>query len=191
MPEGDTIWRTAATLRHGLEGKRVLDARPDMLKRLAGTTITEVKPVGKHLLIRFDNGLAIHSHMRMQGAWHLYKRGERWRRPAWQMKALLETDDVVAVCFGAPVVDLVRDETTKIGHLGPDILSDDWSVSDVGKRARAWSSGGRRGAPRPARDCRDRQRLPVRGAVAHAHQSVDEDERPRRRAADGALRDRP
>ena len=137
MPEGDTIWRTAATLRHGLEGKRVLDARPDMLKRLAGTTITEVKPVGKHLLIRFDNGLAIHSHMRMQGAWHLYKRGERWRRPAWQMKALLETDDVVAVCFGTPVVDLVRDETTKVGHLGPDILSDDWVAGDVVARVRA------------------------------------------------------
>ena len=138
MPEGDTIWRTAATLRSGLEGKRVLVAQPDRLKRLAGTTVTEVKPVGKHLLIRFDNGLAIHSHMRMQGAWHLYKRGERWRRPAWQMKALLETDDAVAVCFAAPVVDLVRDETTKVGHLGPDILSDDWPPKDVLARARSF-----------------------------------------------------
>src|SRR5947207_13849349 len=136
MPEGDTIWRTAATLRQGLEGKRVLDARPAMLKRLAGTTITEVKPVGKHLLIRFDNGFAIHSHMRMRGAWHLYKRGERWRRPAWQMKALLETDDVVAVCFGAPVIDLVRDEATRVGHLGPDILTEDWRVDDAALRAR-------------------------------------------------------
>src|SRR2546428_11327231 len=135
MPGGATIGRTAATLRQGLEGKRVLAARPDALKRLAGTTITEVKPVGKHLLIRFDNGLAIHSHMRMQGSWHLYKRGERWRRPAWQIKALLETDDVVAVCFGAPVVELVRDETTKVGHLGPDILSDDWTAREVGDRA--------------------------------------------------------
>lgn len=137
MPEGDTIFRMAANLRAGLEGKRVLVAQPDALKRLAGTIVTEVKPVGKHLLIRFDNGLAIHSHMRMQGAWHLYKRGERWRRPTWQMKALLETDDTVAVCFGAPVVDLVRDEATKVGHLGPDILSDDWSAQDVVARTRA------------------------------------------------------
>ena len=44
MPEGDTIWRTAATLREGLEGKRVLAARPDALKRLAGTTVLAVKP---------------------------------------------------------------------------------------------------------------------------------------------------
>src|SRR6185437_3002538 len=140
MPEGDTIWRTAATLRSGLEGKPVLVARPEALKRLAGTTVTEVKPVGKHLLIRFDNGLAIHSHMRMQGAWHLYKRGERWRRPAWQMKALLETDDLVAVCFGAPVIDLVRDATTRVGHLGPDILTDDWRSDDVASRARAFGA---------------------------------------------------
>jgi formamidopyrimidine-DNA glycosylase len=136
MPEGDTIWRTAGMLRDGLQGKRVVAAKPDALRRLAGTTVTEVKPVGKHLLIRFDNGLALHSHMRMRGAWHVYRRGERWRRPAWQMKALLETDDVTAVCFAAPVIDLVRDETTKVGHLGPDILADAWSPADVVARAR-------------------------------------------------------
>src|SRR5881628_2884807 len=118
MPEGDTIWRTAETLRNALQGKRITAARPDLIKRFTGTTVTDVKPVGKHLLIRFDNGLAIHSHMRMRGAWHVYKRGERWRRPAWQVKALIETEDVVAVCFAAPVIDLVRDEATKVGHLG-------------------------------------------------------------------------
>lgn len=137
MPEGDTIWRTAKTLRDGLEGKLVLLARPDALSRLVGATITEVKPVGKHLLIRFDNGLALHSHMRMRGDWHIYRRGERWRRPAWQVKALLETDDVTAVCFAAPVIDLVRDETAKVGHLGPDILSDGWSPAAVVARARS------------------------------------------------------
>jgi len=140
MPEGDTIFRTAAALRAGLQGKRVVVAQPRALQRLAGRIVTEVTPVGKHLLIRFDNGLAIHSHMRMQGAWHLYKRGERWRRPAWQMKALLETDDLVAVCFGAPVIDVVRDETTRVGHLGPDILTDDWRSDDVAARARAFGA---------------------------------------------------
>src|SRR2546428_11160799 len=140
MPGGATIGRTAATLRQGLEGTRSPAARPDARSLLPGTTITEAKPVGKHLLIRFDTGLAIHSHMRMQGSWHLYKRGERWRRPAWQIKALLETDDVVAVCFGAPVVELVRDEPTKVGHLGPDILSDDWTAREVVARARSFGA---------------------------------------------------
>ncbi len=75
--------------------------RPDAIKRLVGSTVIAVEPVGKHLLIRFDSGLALHSHMRMRGAWHLYRPGERWRRPDWQLKAMLETDGVVAVCFAA------------------------------------------------------------------------------------------
>ncbi|HUZ85795.1 MAG TPA: DNA-formamidopyrimidine glycosylase family protein [Candidatus Baltobacterales bacterium] len=139
MPEGDTIWRTAAMLRSGLEGKRIVDARPDALKRLAGSSVTAVEPVGKHLLIRFDSGLALHSHMRMRGTWHVYKTGERWHRPEWQLKALLQTDDVVAVCFSAPVVELVRNTTLAVGHLGPDILADDWSAAEVVARARSIS----------------------------------------------------
>jgi endonuclease-8 len=137
MPEGDTIWRMAALLHAGLEGKRVLRARPDSLKRFEGRSITEVKPVGKHLLIRFDNGLAIHSHMRMQGAWHLYRRSEPWRRPDWQVKAVIETEDAVAVCFSAPLIEIVRDEGATLGHLGPDILDAGWSVREVVERARS------------------------------------------------------
>ena len=137
MPEGDTIWRAAAGLREALRGRRVVAASPERFKRLAGTTVTEVEPVGKHLLIRFDSGLAIHSHMRMQGAWHVYRRGEAWRRPAWQAKVSLETDDLVAVCFGAPIVELVRDESLVLGHLGPDILADGWPAAAVLARARA------------------------------------------------------
>lgn len=127
----------ASMLHAGLQGRRVVRARPDSLKRFEGRIITEVKPVGKHLLIRFDNGLAIHSHMRMRGAWHLYDLSEPWRRPAWQVKAVLETPDFVAVCYSAPVIEVLRDESTKLGHLGPDILRSDWSVGDVVQRARA------------------------------------------------------
>ncbi|MGH7763458.1 MAG: Fpg/Nei family DNA glycosylase [Candidatus Dormibacteraceae bacterium] len=140
MPEGDTIWRTAAALRAGLEGKRVTAARPDALRRLAGSTVTAVEPVGKHLLIRFDTGLALHSHMRMRGVWHLYRPGERWRRPDWQLRAMLETEETVAVCFGAPIVELVRNTAGSVRHLGPDILADDWAVAEVVARARTFGS---------------------------------------------------
>ncbi len=58
----------AAALSAQLEGKRVVGARPDSLRRLTGTTVTEVQPVRKHLLIRFDSGYALHSHLRMRGA---------------------------------------------------------------------------------------------------------------------------
>lgn len=136
MPEGDTIFRTAALLRDALAGKRVTAARPDTLRRLAGTTVTAVEPVGKHLVIRFDSGLALHSHMRMRGVWQVYRPGEPWRRPEWQLKAALETEDLTAVCFGAPVVELIRDVAAHVGHLGPDILADTWSAAGAIARAR-------------------------------------------------------
>ncbi|HEV2139627.1 MAG TPA: DNA-formamidopyrimidine glycosylase family protein, partial [Candidatus Dormibacteraeota bacterium] len=84
MPEGDTIFRTAERLRAALQGKRVISARPDQLKRLAGSIVSDVQPVGKHLMIRFDNGLALHTHMRMRGTWQVYPRGEKAAHPAWQ-----------------------------------------------------------------------------------------------------------
>lgn len=136
MPEGDTIHRAATMLASALQGKRVLAARPAQLKRLAGTTVNRVEPVGKHLVIRFDNGLALHSHMRMRGVWQVYRPGERWSRPAWQLKAALETADSVAVCFNAPTVELVRDVASRIGHLGPDIVAEEWSPSVAVARAR-------------------------------------------------------
>jgi formamidopyrimidine-DNA glycosylase len=137
MPEGDTIFRTAEKLRAALKGKRVVSARPDQLKRLAGTTVSDVQPVGKHLMIRFDNGLTLHTHMRMRGAWHVYPRGQQAGRPGWQLKAVLETEEVVAACYAAPTVELIRDESSHVGHLGPDILGEDWDVQSVIKRARS------------------------------------------------------
>lgn len=137
MPEGDTIFRTAERLRGALQGKRVVGAQPDKLRRLVGTTVSDVQPIGKHLMIRFDNGLALHTHMRMRGVWQVYAVGQRATRPAWQLKVLLETEDTVAACFAAPVVELVRDETSSVGHLGPDILGPDWDVQVVVRRARS------------------------------------------------------
>lgn len=136
MPEGDTIWRTAAQLRDALVGKQLTDAKPLGLSRLKGAGVIAVEPTGKHLVIRFDNGYALHSHMRMRGIWHVYGPGEKWHRPEWRLKALLQTSDAVAVCFDAPVVELIRNVVPVIGHLGPDILADDWNVHEVVRRAR-------------------------------------------------------
>ena len=136
MPEGDTIWRTAAMLRDALAGKKISEARPQGLSRLTGATVTAVEPAGKHLVIRFDNGYALHSHMRMRGIWHVYQPGERWHRPEWRLKALLATDTAVAACFDAPVVELIRNANDRVGHLGPDVLAGEWSVTEVIRRAR-------------------------------------------------------
>ena len=137
MPEGDTIWRTAAGLRSALVGRAVVSVRPESLSRLEGTTLLGVDPVGKHLLMRFSGGSTLHSHMRMRGSWHLYRPGERWRRPEHQVRAVLDFGDRLAVCFAAPVVELVRDAARAVAHLGPDLLGDDLRLDEVVARARA------------------------------------------------------
>ena len=137
MPEGDTIWRTAAALRRRIAGRVVSDARPASIGRLKGRRLESIEPNGKHLVMQFEGGLALHSHMRMTGAWHLYGIGERWRQPERRATAVLSFDDVVAVCFAAPVMELVRDARQPVAHLGPDILVEPFDLDEVIRRARA------------------------------------------------------
>jgi endonuclease VIII len=137
VPEGDTIWRTAAGVRARVGGRAVTAAWPARYETLAGRTLEAVEPVGKHLLMRFSGGWTLHSHMRMTGSWHLYRVGERWRRPRHLARAVLTFDEWEAVCFAAPVVELVRDARAPVRHLGPDALADDFPIDQVVARARA------------------------------------------------------
>jgi endonuclease VIII len=136
MPEGDTIWRTAARLRPALAGVGLV--RFDAF-RLAGerprpgVLIEGVEAVGKHLLVHFDGGLSLDTHMRMTGSWHLYRAGERWRRPPRLMRCRLLVPSWEAVCFSAPVVRTYRRDGRAgrpdavgdpVGHLGPDLCDD-------------------------------------------------------------------
>jgi endonuclease-8 len=97
-----------------------------------GDLILAVESVGKHLLIRFERGLVLQTHMMMTGSWHLYRAGERWQRPQHQMRALIEVDGWVAVCFAAPVVRtyLESDAATPVDHLGPDLCRPDADLAD-------------------------------------------------------------
>ena len=136
MPEGDTIWRTAAALRERLTERCVTGARPAALGRLTGRRLRAVEPVGKHLYMHFDGGLVLHTHMRMTGAWHLYHNGDRWRRAAHRATAVLDFDDVQAVLFAAPTCELVAAVDADPG-LGPDILGPRFDPGEVVPRARA------------------------------------------------------
>src|SRR5438046_8553560 len=103
MPEGDTILRTAVSLRRWIEGRVVTEATTTVpgvtVAGLVDATVTEVEARGKHLLIRFSGGDVLHTHMRMTGSWHVYPAGERWRRPAWQARLVLTCGERTAVCF--------------------------------------------------------------------------------------------
>jgi endonuclease VIII len=133
MPEGDTLARTAAGLRPYLLGRVVEAARvhgpgsSPRVERVVGARIAAVDSVGKNLLIRFDNGLEIRTHLRMNGSWHRYRPGERWRRPAARARLVLEVPGAVAVCFDAPVVELFEQRAEQLhpvlSALGPDILA--------------------------------------------------------------------
>lgn len=142
MPEGDTIFRTAESLRRWLQGRTVTKARTVFsrvpIESVVGSTVDRVEPRGKHLLITFSNGAVLHSHMRMTGSWHVYPTGERWKRPAHQARLVLECGDRVAVCFNAPVIELLKagheHEHPALGGLGPDVLDPAFDIDEVLRR---------------------------------------------------------
>lgn len=73
---------------------------------LVGARIESVESLGKHLLIRFDKGLELRTHLGMRGSWHRYPPGERWLRSPSRARLILEVPGAVAVCFDAPTVEL-------------------------------------------------------------------------------------
>ncbi len=147
MPEGDTLFRTAAGLRPYLVGREIRSARAQgpgavpQIHRVVGRRVDAVEAHGKNLLIRFDGGLELRTHLRMNGSWHRYRPGERWRRPPGRARLVLEVDGAVAVCFDAPVVELFEARTERLhpslSKLGPDLLAPDFDAAEVHRRLRA------------------------------------------------------
>ena len=144
MPEGDTVWLAARRMHAALAGKvlRRTDFRVPRLATvdLAGRTVTEFVARGKHMLLRLDDGRTLHSHFRMDGSWHLYAPGEQWRGgPGHEVRAVLETDDAVAVGYRLPVLELLAPgaEEEAVGHLGPDTCGPDWDLDEAVRRVAA------------------------------------------------------
>jgi endonuclease-8 len=150
MPEGDTLFRTAEVLRRALLGERVLAARGRpggaRLARVVGSRVQDVAAQGKHLLVGFDVGLTLHTHLGIKGSWHRYAPGERWRRAASSAVAVIETDRCVAVCFAAPRVELLDSRALsmhpQLSTLGPDLLADGPDVEAGVARLRAHDRAG-------------------------------------------------
>jgi endonuclease VIII len=149
MPEGDTIFRTARAMHRVLAGRTLVGAESTMpslarapgVGALQGRTIDRVSAQGKHLLIHFSGDLVLRSHMRMRGSWHLYRTGDRWKRPRNSMRIVLRTAEVEAVAFDTPDAELVRtrdlERLTPLKNLGPDLLSDDFDADEATRRVMA------------------------------------------------------
>jgi endonuclease-8 len=151
LPEGDNIHSAAARLRAALKGHEVVrfELRRDprgVRSPAPGTRVVDVDARGKHLLMSFDDGRTLHTHMQMQGAWHLYRVDERWRRPPHRARVIVEIDDgTTAVCFDAPLVELrdgglrlppSRAERT-LARLGPDLAYPAVDLNSVASRLEA------------------------------------------------------
>jgi endonuclease VIII len=144
MPEGDTIWRAARTLHRALAGQSLTGVRSAIgaveSAGLAGRTVEAVESRGKNLLVRFDDGRVLYTHMRMTGSWHIYRPGEAWQRPPRQARVVLETTKFVAVCFNAPVVEVLSAGALRrhptLSRLGPDLLAEGFDPGEARRRLR-------------------------------------------------------
>jgi len=128
VPEGDTLFKAAARLRPALEGHQLTRFEAPRLVGDAprlGERIERVLARGKHLLIHFERGLVLRTHLRMTGSWHLYREGERWQKAPHLARAVVGADSGwIAVCFQAPVVETYHErgaEPTALAALGPDL----------------------------------------------------------------------
>jgi endonuclease-8 len=125
VPEGDSLHRAARRLQ-ALVGQRVEVETPhpraavkNLAERLDGRTLDGVEAVGKHLLLRFEGGLVLRSHLRMKGRWRLERRGaQRVGRP-W---LVLRGEEQEAVLWNGAELELVGARGAP--RLGPDILGE-------------------------------------------------------------------
>jgi len=149
VPEGDTLFRTAATLQKAIGGRVVTRfetvltqlSRVDVDTPIAGRVVEQVEAHGKHLLIRFSGELTLRTHLRMHGSWHVYRPGERWMRPRGAMRVVIATDVWEAVGFDIPVAEFLTPAAERrrrdLTALGPDLLGETFDAAEAVRRLRS------------------------------------------------------
>jgi endonuclease VIII len=152
MPEGDTIFRTARSMGRALIGKPITGFRSNypLLTRfhddtpITGQTVERVESRGKWLLIHLSGGATLVTHMLMNGSWHLYRTGDRWQRPARDMRIVLENREYQAVAFTVPVARIYTAQALarekRIPPAGSDVLSEDFDPIGATVRLRSYAS---------------------------------------------------
>ncbi|MEA2440807.1 MAG: endonuclease [Thermoleophilaceae bacterium] len=148
MPEGDSIHRAARRVGAALVGSEIRSietpqtrhSRDRWPERLAGRDVRAVDAHGKHLFLRFDGDLTLHSHLRMGGLWGVYPRGARWRRAPHRAWLVIRTDEHEVVQFDGPVLELMTEGRTRfdqrLAALGPDVLAPEFDEAGFLRRLR-------------------------------------------------------
>jgi endonuclease VIII len=139
VPEGDVVWRVSRQLDAAL-ADRVLTRSDFRVPRFATTNLTgrcvlEAASRGKHLLIRVDGGVTIHTHLRMDGSWRI-RASERQPPRDHRIRLVLENAEWQALGYQLGVVEVLptAGEGRVIGHLGPDLLGEDWDAAEAARR---------------------------------------------------------
>jgi endonuclease VIII len=149
VPEGDTVRRSARTLEQALSGRVLQRAElrwPSAVGvDLTGRTVLRTSSYGKHLLTRFDDGRTLHTHLRMEGSWAIARTGTpgaRGRGP--YIRAVLGNEVWTALGDRLGMLDVVdtRDEHTLVGHLGPDLLDEDFPTTGLPEALRRMAARG-------------------------------------------------
>jgi endonuclease-8 len=151
MPEGDTIYRAARALDRAIGGKVVTVFETGLAKLasvnddtpLVGRTVERVESRGKWCLIFFSGDLILLTHMLMSGSWHIYRTGERWQQPRRAMRVAMACGETQAVAFNVPVAEFHTarslERSTQVPKLGPDVLSEEFTVELGVARLRAYA----------------------------------------------------
>jgi endonuclease-8 len=141
MPEGDVLHRVAALLQP-LVGERLEAESPHPRGRATGVAsvvdgrvLQSVEAVGKHLLLRFEGGVVLRSHLRMTGRWRVGPRGAPSAGLPW---LVLRGRELEAAQWNGPVLTL---EARTVGALGPDVVAASTDVDALVGRLRAVDPG--------------------------------------------------
>ena len=136
MPEGDSLHRAARRLQP-LVGQRLEVESPNprgratgVAERIDGRVLESVEAVGKHLLLRFEGGVVVRSHLRMTGRWRVEPRGKQRAGQPW---LVLRGDDLEGVLWNGPVLTL---ETRPVRRLGQDVLAGEFDLDAAVARVR-------------------------------------------------------
>jgi endonuclease VIII len=136
MSEGDTLHDAAHRIHAALAGRVPEEIRAPHSRhradrwpeKLAGRTVRGAEARGKHLLIRFEGELTLHSHLRMTGTWGVYERGRPWHRASHKAWLVMRAGEWEVVQFDGPLLELVSDlrlrSDRRLATLGPDVFGD-------------------------------------------------------------------
>jgi endonuclease VIII len=148
MPEGDTIHHAANRIRPALRGEipekiltpQARHAHERWPERLAGRAVRSVDAYGKHLFLRFEGDLTLHSHLRMTGAWSVYGGGQHWKRSPSRAWLVIRVAATEVVQFDGPVLELMSESRIRfdqrLAGLGPDILGESFDERSFMRRLR-------------------------------------------------------